>query len=412
MQRAGNYWHMMPQQNQCRRAIWEAVNPDTGKRRIDEAFPDEIVADRLQNEMQIRFINGSTWSCIGSDAWNNLIGASPAGLVFSEFSTSDPNSWIYLEPIVNANQGWALFISTPRGENHLARLYEEHRDDPNWFCEVLSAYDTEVFTQEQLDEARKSYVALHGEDVGDAYFRQEYLASWSAALVGAYYGREMEALDEKGQIANVPYDSKYPVHTAWDIGSRDATSIILFQVIGKEIRIIDYIENSGVGADWYKRELDQKKVTLKNDLVTKLEAANASQDTITDLLSRPYVWGQHVMPSDVNNEEWGVGRTRLQTLRSLGIIPRVLPPQKSIHDGINAVRQILPSCWIDRTNCKRLITALKQYHRTWDDIRKCYNDKPYHDWASNPADAMRYLAVADVRNSVKREIKYSNKGIV
>lgn len=385
MRRVGNYWHMLPESQQCRRAIWQAINPETGLRRIYEAFPKGIIAKTLENEMFIEFVNGSTWSLVGSDNYQSLIGSPPVGLVFSEWSTSNANSFIYLEPIINQNSGWALFITTPRGtDNHASRMYESSRDKDEWFAEVLSAHETGVFTEQQLEDARQTYIDIHGEDVGDAYFRQEYLCSFTAALVGAYFGREMEALEQKGQIGHVAHDAALPTHTAWDIGSRDATSIICFQLVKKDIHIIDYIENSGVGADWYARELKAK----------------------------PYTYGQHVMPHDVVNEEWGVGRTRVQTLRALGINPRVLPPQKSVQDGINAVRQILPSVWIDRGNCKRLITALKQYHRTWDDIRKCYSDKPYHDWSSNPADAMRYLAVSNVRNVVKRDLPKSRMAIV
>ena len=40
--RPATYWHMLPQASQARNAIWEAVNPHNGMRRIDEAFPPAL----------------------------------------------------------------------------------------------------------------------------------------------------------------------------------------------------------------------------------------------------------------------------------------------------------------------------------------------------------------------------------
>ena len=77
MQRVGNYWHMLPEYAQARKSIWEAVDPHTGKRRIDEAFPDEICANKRSQDMFIRFKNGSTWQLVGSDTYNSLVGSPP-----------------------------------------------------------------------------------------------------------------------------------------------------------------------------------------------------------------------------------------------------------------------------------------------------------------------------------------------
>jgi len=82
MQRVGGYWHMLPQANQARKAIWDANNPHTGLRRIDEAFPAEIRATTREQDMFIRFWNGSSWQVVGSDNYDALVGSPPVGVVF------------------------------------------------------------------------------------------------------------------------------------------------------------------------------------------------------------------------------------------------------------------------------------------------------------------------------------------
>src|SRR4051794_6847921 len=57
-QRKANYWHLLPEYEQGRKAIWNAVNPHTGRRRIDEAFPKELRASSNSSDMFIRFKNG------------------------------------------------------------------------------------------------------------------------------------------------------------------------------------------------------------------------------------------------------------------------------------------------------------------------------------------------------------------
>ena len=155
-QKVGNYWHMLPKANQARKALWEAVNPHTGKRRIDEAFPKEIRASVNDHEMMIRFINGSTWQVVGSDNFDSLVGSPPIGLVFSEWALCDPSSWAYLMPVVEENGGWVIFNTTPRGRNHAFRSVREAMKEPGYFGEILPADKLNVFTAEQLERIRRN----------------------------------------------------------------------------------------------------------------------------------------------------------------------------------------------------------------------------------------------------------------
>ena len=365
MQRVGTYWHMLPEAAQARKAIWNAVNPHTGKRRVDEAFPPEIRASTQEHEMFIRFANGSTWQVVGSDNYNSLVGSPPIGVVFSEWALADPASWAYLRPIFRENGGWALFIYTPRGRNHGATFFDNAKALPaEWFAERLTARQTPVFTEADLAAELRDYKADYGEQDGESRFNQEYLCDFNAAVVGSYYGSLMNDLETKGRIREVRHEPALSVHTAWDLGIGDSTAIWFCQLAGQEVRLIDYYEASGVGLDHYAAMLR----------------------------SRSYNYGDHILPHDADISELGTGRTRVQTLGGMGISGRVLT-RSSPDDGINAARLLLPKCWFDADKCKRGIEALRQYRREYDDELKAFKKRPLHDWTSHAADAFRYLAM-------------------
>ena len=381
----GTYWHLLPEAAQARKSIWDSVNSHTGRRRIDEAFPPELREVTRENEMFIRFRSGSTWQLVGSDNYDSLVGCPPLGVVFSEYALADPNAWGYIRPILLENNGWAVFISTPRGRNHLSNIYESAKEDASWFSEVLTARETGVFTPAALETERKEMMREYGPDDGDNRFQQEYNCSWTAGTPGAYYARLMDDVESEGRICNVPHEPRLPTHTSWDLGIGDATAVIMYQLVGPEVRIIDFIENSGVGVDWYVRELDK----------------------------RPYKWGTHILPHDAEVRELGTGKSRLEVLESLGIGRTQIVPAQRIEDGINAVRVMMPAMWFDKTKCARLIDCLRAYRRSWDEKRKTFLDRPYHDFSSHASDALRYFALSGVRNAAKPQpIKYPDYGFV
>ena len=131
MMRHGVYWHMLPQSEQGRKAIWRAVDAHKGQRRIDLAFPEEIRKQTRDQEMNIEFVNGSIWQLVGSDNFNALVGSPPVGIVFSEWALADPQAWSFLSPILEENDGWALFVTTPRGPNHAKKLFDYARTHPS-----------------------------------------------------------------------------------------------------------------------------------------------------------------------------------------------------------------------------------------------------------------------------------------
>ena len=368
MERPASYWHCLPEFGQGRKAIWTAVNPVTGKRRIDEAFPDAIRANTNDQEMFIRFKNGSTWQIVGSDRYNNLVGAGVAGVTFSEFALANPSAWGYIRPMVEANNGWAAFISTPRGRNHFLDLYQMAASNPDWFAETLSIEDTASLTEKQIKDSLAEYIALYGEDIGQAQFDQEYLCSFNAAILGAFYAREMTAVRNEGRIDATLEQISAPVHRAWDIGVRDDTSIWWFQVVGGQVYVLDCYSANGVGVDHYAEVIEQR-------------AAEHGWQHGTDFV-----------PHDAKVKEWGTGRTRVETMLGYGLKPEVVP-QAGLLDSINATRRTIPRC-VFHSRCETGIGALEQYRREWDDEKKVFRANPLHDWASHYADAFRYMALA------------------
>jgi phage terminase large subunit len=93
-------------------------------------------------------------------------------------------------------------------------------------------------------------------------------------------------------------------------------------------------------------------------------------------------------------DELGAGKSRAAVLRALGLSSvRVLSAQRSVADGIEQVRQLLPKCYFDEDRCRPLLRALEHYRKDWDEEKKTFAIRPRHDWASHGADAFRYLAV-------------------
>ncbi len=363
--RIGTYWHCLPEYGQARKALWTAVNAHTAKRRIDEAFPLELRETTNEQEMFIRLKCGSTWQLIGSDRYDATVGAGPVFIGYSEWALGNPSAWAYHRPMLEENGGGAAFITTPRGRNHAKAMYDMAAKNPRWFAEISTVRETGALSAEQLDESLTEYIALYGEDVGRAQFEQEYLCSFNAAILGAFYAREMLAVRSGGRIVEIEPDPGRPVHTAWDIGVRDDTSIWWFQVVGTEIFILDCYTASGAGVDHYAQVCH----------------------------SKPWRRGVDFVPHDAKVKEWGTGRTRVETMREFGLAPSLVPNASKM-DGIQAVRTTLGRCVFHPRTEDTGIAALEQYRREWDDEKKTFRASEVHDWTSHLADAFRYLAMA------------------
>tara|TARA_R100001443_G_scaffold62825_1_gene72750 strand:+ start:1096 stop:2391 length:1296 start_codon:yes stop_codon:yes gene_type:complete len=316
-----------------------------------------------QSELRVDFPNGARIQLAGSEAGGGdggkLRGQYSDFAVLDEVAMMPPNFWtMVVRPMLADRKGGAWFISTPQGHNAFYDLfrYATEQEDPEWLGVRFKASETNIIDKDELKAAQR----LMSRDA----FQQEFETSFSAAIVGAYYADELQQMADDDRICSVPYEAAVPVHTAWDLGVSDATAIVCFQLVGREVRIIDYYESSGVGLQHYFKWLKDQ----------------------------PYVWGEHILPHDIKVRELGSGRTRLETLQSFGIHPTILP-NESVEDGINAVRGILSRVYIDQKKCDRLIQALRQYRAEYDQRLGTLKSKPFHGWESHAADAVRYMAM-------------------
>ena len=359
-------FYIFPTFRQARMALWDGINSDG--ERIIEYIPKELIVNKNDSEMKIRLINGSILQMVGSQDVDRVRGTACYGAVFSEYAMQDPEAWSVVRPILAQNDGWALFASTPKGKNSFWDLYQLASSSDKWYCSKLTVDDVDYISQETLEDERR--------EMSDDLFLQEYKCSFSAGVEGAYYAKYLANMKLNGQIADVPYEVGFPVHTAWDLGMSDSTVIIFFQVIGQTVRVIDYYENSSRGLEHY----------------------------ISLLRSKDYIYGKHMAPHDIAVRELGTGMSRLEKARSLGV-NFLTAPNLPIIDGIEAVRTTLGKMWIDATKCERLVKVIDNYRKEWDNKKKVYRDKPLHDQWSDGADALRYLCVSlsKTRNGLSPE---------
>lgn len=403
-QRVGNYWHMLPLANQARKAIWDAVNPHTGRRRIDESFPLEFRESTRDNDMLIRFKNGSSWQVFGSDNYEAAIGSTPAGIVYSEWPLANPSARGYLRPILAENKGWDVCIGTPRGKNHAYRTFNAALKNPNAFAQKLTIHDTGILTPDQLREELLEYVSTYGEAYGISLYEQEYECSFDAAILGAIWGDEFKRIDQEGRITEVPHDPNWPVHVATDLGRRDDLSIWWYQVIGNEIRVLEHYAASGddpgtfctqlLGKETYINLVEGKLIITYGDEIPALAYRQA------------YTYGEVGLPHDGAAKTFAAqGKSVQEQLAAVFGWNKVhVTPSLSKQDQIQAGRQGLRRCVFDwKCETDNGIDALRSYHREWDDEKKKFKDTPEHDWSSHPSDAWMQLCVAYQQDRLPRE---------
>ena len=365
--------YLSPFLRQSKQIAWDYLRAATMPTRF-------LGASVHETELRVDYPNGAQVRLFGADNPDALRGIYLDGVVLDEYADMDPRVWSeIIRPALADRQGWAVFIGTPRGRNAFFELWRRAQSEPEWFALMLKASETGLIAPAELALARR--------DLSAAQFAQEFECSFDAAVVGAYYGTLMREAEAQGRIAGVPYDPAALVWTAWDLGIRDATAIWFAQVVGREIRIIDYYEAAGVDLGHYVREIG----------------------------ARPYVYAGHIVPHDAQAKELGTGKSRLEVLESLGLKNISIAPLHRVEDGINAVRVFLPKCWFDANKCARGIDALKLYRAAYDDKLQALRPQPVHDWTSHAADSFRYLALTLDRKATQigfyRRIEYSQDGV-
>lgn len=350
------YGYIAPTYGQAKKIAWQYFKKYTKMIPLVEYHEGELKVT-IHRPHRKDFI---TIYLLGAENPDSLAGLYLDGVVLDEYSLMNPIIWtLIVRPALSDRKGWAIFIGTTRGMNHFHDLFKFAQSRPDrWYSRLLTVVDTKAIDDDEL--------ALLKEEMPEEQFLQEYMCSWTAALTGSYYGTYISALEKEKKITNVSYDPNSFVNTAWDLGVGDSTAIWFYQVIGTEIHVIDYYESSGQGLEHYVKKIKEK----------------------------PYMYETHFLPHDAKARSLETGTSREETLRGLRLGRITVLPKLAVEDGIHAVRMLLPRCWFDETKCNRGIDALKNYQKKWDARAKIYLDTPLHDWASNGADAFRYLALS------------------
>ena len=322
-------------------------------------FTAKIPATKFnETELRVDLPNGARITLLGAENSAGLRGIYLDGCVIDEYANIEGKLFAeIIRPALSDRKGYCVFIGTPAGmNNNFYDLYQHANGAEDWFNYKAKASETKIVDPEELEKAK--------EVMGEKKYLQEFECDWIANIEGAIYGEEINKIEDKNQIARVPYDPTLPVSTAWDLGVADHSSIIFFQQKGTSVQIIDYHEERGHGLPHYIQMLEEK----------------------------PYIYKDHFAPHDIDVQEFGNGKTRREIAYQLGIRFKVVP-KLPVEEGIHAVTMLLPRCWIDTDHCKNLIDALRHYHRKYIDKNRMFRSKPVHDWSSHACDAMRYLAV-------------------
>lgn len=322
-----------------------------------------------ESELRIDYPNGGQVRIYGADNPDSLRGLYFDGVVLDEYGLMAGNVFTeVIRPLLADRGGWALFIGTPNGKNQFYDVAQRAKSDPEWFFAEYRASQTGLLPSSELMAARSVMTS-------DEYL-QEFECSFEASVKGAVYARELQQAREDGRITQVPYDPALPVDTNWDLGTRDATAIWFTQsAMGGAVRVIDYHEDSGYGLQHYVQVVNNK----------------------------PYTYGEHWMPHDINQREFTTGKTRIEEARAT-LKPAVLvAPKLEVDEGINAARLLLPKCWFDSKKCERGLEALQNYRWDYNTRISDFTHLPVHDWASHGADGFRTLAVRYQTPKVKRQ---------
>jgi hypothetical protein len=177
------------------------------------------------------------------------------------------------------------------------------------------------------------------EDMSPDEFAREMLNSFEAPVEGAFYTEALNALQLNNRVTRVSPDLNTDVITSWDLGIRHIQAVWLFQLAGREVHWIDYIEGRG------------KKLSYYTDLLLLKAKAGG------------FSYRAHLLPHDVEVRELSTGMSRRHELGGLLAEPIITVPAHNTEDGITATRGMLGVSWFDEEATRRGLARLRSYRR-------------------------------------------------
>jgi hypothetical protein len=343
---APRYAYIAPTYGQAKRVAWDYL----------VKYAEPLGGTSNISELRVDFW-GRRIQLFGSDNPETLRGQYFDGVILDEIGDQNPKIWTdIVRPALADRKGWCLFIGTPKGHNHFKELRDRAEKEDGWGLLEFKASETGVVDEIELKAAKN--------EMGEDKYRQEFECSFDAAVEGSYYGQILNELEDKKHMQEIPREELSRTFTAWDLGMGDSTSIWVAQLVGTEVRLLDYYENHGVGLDHYVKWIKD------ND----------------------YLKAEHILPHDVRVRELGTGKSRMEMLEEAGLEVKIAP-RMGLDDGIQAVRRLLPRCWFNVPKVQTGLNCLRNYRRDYDEKRKIFFERPLHDWSSHGSDSFRYLAL-------------------
>lgn len=358
------YAFIAPTYKQAKRIAWDIVKD------ISRDIPGVVYNE---SELTVKYLNNSKIFLAGSENVDALRGIPLWGGGQDEASQQPSN--LFSEVISKCladHLGYWIWSGTPKGKNEFYRVFQAAQGNPEWTSIFRTIDDSLRDEQGQtienlrqaLEDDRKLVVSgLMTEEE----FQQEWYCSFEAAIKGAYYAKQITKLQNDGRFKVIPYDQAIPVHDVWDLGVGPKLAIGFYQRVGNQTQMIDYWEGQ------------------ENEGIPQ---------AIKALKDKPYIYGKHFAPFDINATDIGTGKKRIEIAKALGWKFQVVPLLK-IDDGIEAGRLFFGRLYVDSVNCQQWLDAISQYRQEWDESRGMFKETPYHDWTSHPADVHRYAALVE-----------------
>lgn len=337
--------HVLPAQVMWQRTgLWDKVA------RAAEGIPGAVP---MKSVFRVELPNGGIYQCGGMDKPDSWRGGYADEIIEDEADDVIASGLdMVVEPMLSDYDGSRVKIGTPKGNGRLAAAYDAAGHDPTSSRFLLPWQETGALDSAQIERLRGT---LDAEE-----FAQEMECSFTAPNSGSYYGRWLDDALRDERICRVTYDPRLPVYTGWDLGMDDYTAIWWFQRSpGGEWRWLEYFEDNRSSLDYYAKIIHAK----------------------------PYAYGRHYLPHDIEVQEMSTGKSRKATLLGLNVRPIKVVSAANPADRVSAGRMILPRSFFDSKGCEVGLKVLRGYRRQWNEHMGVWRADPVHDGSSHGADA-------------------------
>ena len=355
------YAYVAPYRQQAKEIAWSYLK---------EATRDIRVGPPRESELRVELPNDVTITLYGADNPDALRGLYFDGIILDEFGDMKPSLMgEVITPCLADRQGWLAIIGTMKGRNQFYDYGKKAKNSNDWYYKMLKASESGLIPEKELQNLREIMTA--------SQYEQEMECSAEAALLGTFYAEAINQIKENGRLLNERlYEPGQKVHVAADVGLRDSTAWWFWQPRPDGIAVIDYHEADGKHVEYYlemlyKKDYEYQAIWLPHDAKAKTLATRRStvEQFQSPSISRPDLFDEGDR------------------------LPIRIVPKLGIQHGIDAARLILPTCYFDAEQCDSGLDSLRSYRRQFHEHTGTFSDTPLHDWASNGADAFRYLAV-------------------